>query len=67
MQGRTSKSRVALEMSGGEKEKMKTAKLVFCHLEFLRSSSSPDLHLTQLAAVSADDDSPVFLPVVPPV
>ena len=53
----------------GEKEtkKMKASKFVFCHLEFLRSSSSPDLHLTQLAAVSPDNHLPIFLPVVPPV
>ena len=48
----------------------KTFKMVFCHLEFLRSSSSPDLHLTQLAAFpfpAAPDHLSVFLPVVPPV
>ena len=50
---------------GAEKEK--SSKLVFCHLEFLRSTSSPDLHLTQLAAGSTDHHPPVFLPVVPPV
>ena len=48
-------------------EKGKASKLVFCHLEFLRSSYSPNLHLTQLAAVSMDHHSPVFLPIVPPV
>ena len=41
--------------------------MVFCHLEFLRSTTSPNLHLTQLAAVSTDDRSPLFLPVFPPV
>ena len=48
----------------------KTFKMVFCHLEFLRSSSSPALHLTQLAAYAfpaAPDHLSVFLPVVPPV
>ena len=50
-----------------ETKKMKASKFVFCHLEFLRSSSSPDLHLTQLAAVSPDYHPPIFLPVVPPV
>ena len=50
-----------------EAEETKSSKLVFCHLEFLRCTSSPDLHLTQLAAVSTDHDLPVFLPVVPPV
>ena len=48
-------------------EKEKSCKLVFCHLEFLRSTSSPDLHLTQLAAGSTDHHPPVFLPVAPPV
>ena len=43
-------------------------KLVFCHLEFLRSSTSPALHLTQLAAcISSDATSSIFLPVSPPV
>ena len=48
----------------------KTYKMVFCHLEFLRISSSPDLHLTQLAACpfpAAPDYLSVFIPVVPPV
>lgn len=48
----------------------KTFKMVFCHLEFLRSSSSVALHLTQLAAnpfPAAPDHMSVFLPVVPPV
>ena len=48
-------------------EETKSSKLVFCHLEFLRCTSSPDLHLTQLAAVSIGHHPPVFLPVVPPV
>ena len=48
-------------------DRMNASKLVFCHLEFLRSSSSPDLHLTQLAAVATDHHPPVFLPVAPPV
>ena len=48
-------------------EKTKSSKLVFCHLEFLRSTTSPNLHLTQLAAVSTDHQPPLFLPVVPPV
>ena len=48
-------------------EETKSSKLVFCHLEFLRCTSSADLHLTQLAAVSTDHHPPVFLPVVPPV
>ena len=48
-------------------EKEKSPCLVFCHLEFIRSTSSPDLHLTQLAAVSTDHHPPVFLPVAPPV
>ena len=43
-------------------------KLVFCHLEFLRSSTCPALHLTQLAAcISSDATSSIFLPVAPPV
>ena len=50
-----------------ERKKMTASKFVFCHLEFLRSSPSPDLHLTQLAAVSPDHHPPLFLPVVPPV
>ena len=41
-------------------------KIVFCHLEYLKSSLSPDLHLTQLAAVSPGHES-LFLPVVPSV
>ena len=57
-------SKESVEM---ERKKMKASKLVFCHLEFMRSSSSPDLHLTQLAAVSPDHHTPVFLPVAPPV
>ena len=40
--------------------------MVFCHLEYLRCSSSPDLHLTQLAAVSPGHE-PVFFPVLPSV
>ena len=48
-------------------EKTKSSKLVFCHLEYLRSKSSPNVHLTQLAAVSIGHHPPVFLPVVPPV
>jgi len=51
-------------------DKNKTFKMVFCHLEFLRSTSSPALHLTQLAAYpypSAPDHLSVFLPIVPPV
>jgi len=43
-------------------------KVVFCHLELLRSSTSPALHLTQLAAcISSDATSSIFLPVAPPV
>ena len=48
----------------------KTYKMVFCHIEFLRTSSSPALHLTQLAAnplLTAPDHLSVFLPVAPPV
>ena len=40
--------------------------MVFCHLEYLRCSSSPDFHLTQLAAV-APGHEPVFFPVLPSV
>ena len=46
----------------------KMYKTVFCHIEFLRSSSSPALHLTQLAAnpfPAAPDHLSVFLPVAP--
>ena len=43
-------------------------KVVFCHLELLRSSTSPALHLTQLAAcISSDATSSIFLPVAPTV
>ena len=42
-------------------------KVVFCHLEFLRSSTSPALHLTQLAACISSDATSIFLPVAPPV
>ena len=45
-------------------------KIVFCHLEYLKSSLSPDLHLTQLAACpfpAAPDYLSVFIPVAPPV
>ena len=48
----------------------KTFRMVFCHLEFLRSSASPDLHLTQLAAdpfPARPDHLSFFLPVAPPV
>ena len=47
----------------------KEYKMVFCHLEFLRSSISPArLHLTQLAACSfSSSTSRIFLPVAPPV
>ena len=40
--------------------------MVFFHLEYLRFSSSPDFHLTQLAAVSPGHE-PVFIPVLPSV
>ena len=43
----------------------KTYKIVFFHLEFLRSSTSPDLHLTQLAACNAEDS--LFVPVLPSI
>ena len=56
-----------VELLSKESVEMERKKLVFCHLEFMRSSSSPDLHLTQLAAVSPDHHTPVFLPVAPPV
>ena len=48
-------------------DETQSPKFVFFHLEFLRSASSPNPHLTQLAAVSTDDRSPLFLPVFPPV
>ena len=40
-------------------------KTVFCHCESLRSSLSPILHLTQLAAV-VDQGETFFRAVVPP-
>ena len=48
----------------------KNYKMIFCHLEFLCSSNSPDLHLTQLAACSSSsssDTTSIFLPVAPTV
>ena len=39
--------------------------LVYCHLELLRSSLSPTLHLTQLAATS--HTSTFFKPILPPI
>ena len=56
-----------VEGQGKVADETKSPKFVFCHLEFLRSASSPNPHLTQLAAVSTDDHSPLFLPVFPPV
>ena len=46
-----------------------SSKIVFFHFEILRSAPSrlTSSHLTQLAAVSTDDRSPLFLPVFPPV
>ena len=55
-----------VEGQGKVADETKSPKFVFCHLEFLRSASSPNPHLTQLAAVSTDDRSPLFLPVFPP-
>ena len=52
----------------GRRERMMEDKdyaLVYCHLELLRSSTSPTLHLTQLAATSPS--STFFRPILPPV
>ena len=40
--------------------------LVFCHLEYLRVSNSPDLYLTQLAGTNNATDC-LFLPILPPI
>ena len=45
----------------------KTCKLIFCHLELLSHSSSPTIHLTQLAASNSTGFCNIFLPVLPPV
>ena len=42
-------------------------KLIFCHLELLRSSSSPTTHLTQLAATNTTNLCNVFLPIIPSI
>ena len=43
----------------------KTYKIVFFHFEYLRSSTSSDLHLTQMAAYCNDDS--LFVPVLPSI
>ena len=48
------------------KEGQTGKKMVFFHLESLSLSSSPGLHLTQLAAVSPGHET-LFLPVLPGV
>ena len=42
-------------------------KIVFCHIESLRLSSSPELHLTQLAGACHNPQANVFLPVLPSI
>ena len=42
-------------------------RIVFCHIESLRLSSSPELHLTQLAGACHNPQANVFLPVLPSI
>ena len=42
-------------------------KLVFCHMEIFRSSFSPTVHLTQLAATNTTNLCNVFLPIIPSI
>ena len=42
-------------------------RIVFCHIESLRLSSSPELHLTQLAGGCHNPQANVFLPVLPSI
>ena len=42
-------------------------RIVFCHIESLRLSSSPELHLTQVAGACHNPQANVFLPVLPSI
>ena len=42
-------------------------RIVFCHIESLRLSSSPELHLTQVAGSCHNPQANVFLPVLPSI
>ena len=42
-------------------------RLVFCHMELLRSSTSNTVHLTQLAATNTTNLCNVFLPIIPSI
>ena len=42
-------------------------RIVYCHIESLRLSSSPELHLTQLAGACHNPQANVFLPVLPSI
>ena len=45
----------------------KNCKLIFCHLELLRCSSSPTMYLTQLAATNTNNNYNFFVPIVPSI